>query len=206
MQSQPETQSLSPADLQLIELYFDPQLTTHDIAARLDMPLLEVLAALERPDISACIERLAALSVRRARDISLALLPDNIERLQRIGETSKNEEISRKAISAVMRFSLRREAPGRAAEPRPPRQDGQLADHGEPTLTGDAACEPGNNSTQDHSFAHARREAQPSSSTVLADKTNPTDELRNPAARSSRASPTCPGPNNVASGSRNTVQ
>lgn len=161
MQSQSETQSLSPADLQLIELYFDPQLTTHGIAARLNMPVLQVLAALERPDITACIERLTALSVRRARDISLALLPDNIERLQHIGETSKNEEIARKSLSAVMRFALRREIPGRAAKPRPPRQDDQAADRGNNSPQDDAENASSSSAEQDPQPAHARREPSP---------------------------------------------
>ena len=193
MQSQSETQSLSPADLQLIELYFNPQFTTHDIASKLDMPVLQVLAALERPDIAACIERLAALSVRRARDISLAFLPDNIERLQRIGETSKNEEIARKSLSAVMRFALRRETPGRAAKPRPPRQGDQAADLGDNPLPDDAANASSRQAEQDPQTTHARRE--PSPATISNNSHHPSSALKPlPHHRSGSSAPAADPP------------
>lgn len=182
MQSQSQNQTLSAADLQIIELYFDPQVTTHDIAARLGVPLFNVLSALERPEIVDFIERISALNLRRARDISLSLLPDNIERLQQLAQASKNEEIARKAASAVMRLALRREAPGRSAAARHDNQRPSRSDT-ERQPSGDSVPKSLEQPQDEPRSDRARGADQSSPGTDRVQRHERTDHSRDPTSR-----------------------
>jgi hypothetical protein len=115
-QSNATSESLiASEDLAVLDLYLNPAIALEEIALKLNLSIPSLLDMLERPEITAFLQRLTAMNDRRARDIALMAMPTNIARLQHLGETATNPELARKCLSAVVRVATRREAPGRSA-------------------------------------------------------------------------------------------
>ena len=115
-QSNATSESLVTAeDLAVLDLYLNPAIALEEIALKFNLSMPSLLDLLERPEITAFLQRVTAMNNRRARDIALMAMPTNIARLQHLGETATNPELARKCLSAVVRVATRREAPGRSA-------------------------------------------------------------------------------------------
>lgn len=116
--NEPYPPQMTDDELAMLDMYLNPAISLQEIAIKFNFSMPSLLDLLERPDIVALVQRLTAMNARRARDISLMALPTNVARLQHIGETSPNQELARKSLSAVVRVALQREAPGRSAGKR----------------------------------------------------------------------------------------
>lgn len=106
---------ITDADLAVLDMYLNPAITLEEIALKFNLSMPGLLDLLDRPEITAFLQRLTAMNNRRARDIALMAMPGNISRLQHLGESATNPELARKCLSAVVRVATRREAPGRSA-------------------------------------------------------------------------------------------
>lgn len=109
---------ITDADLAVLDLYLNPAIPLQEIALKFNLTMPSLLDLLDRPEITAFLQRLTAMNNRRARDIALIAMPTNIGRLQHLGETATSPELARKCLSAVVRVATRREAPGRSAGKR----------------------------------------------------------------------------------------
>ena len=105
-------------DGEMLCYYFDAAWTTKDIAEHFKLSVATVAAWFQRPDIAALISFITASSERRARDIVLEDLPATINILRRISKLRNNDNLSRAASSALLRFSRGR-APTKPS-PKPP--------------------------------------------------------------------------------------
>lgn len=106
---------ITDSDLAVLDMYLNPAIALEEIALKFNLSMPSLLDLLERPEITAFVQRLTAMNNRRARDIALMAMATNIARLQHLGESATNPELARKCLSAVVRVATRREAPGRSA-------------------------------------------------------------------------------------------
>ena len=105
-------------DNELLTYYFDSTWTTKDIAEHFKLSVAVVAAWFQRPDIAALIDFITAANERRARDIVLEDLPATINILRRISKLRNNDNLSRAASSALLRFSRGR-APTKPSSKQP---------------------------------------------------------------------------------------